>query len=749
MGNRLLLRGGCVLTVDPELGDLPKGDVLIDGGSIAGVAPQIDADAEVVDVSGDIVIPGFVDTHRHTWEAAIRGCAPNATLDDYFVEVLDTFAPLYRPEDVYASNLAGALECVNAGITTLVDWSHINNTPEHPDAAISGLSEAGIRAQYAYGSANTSLSDYWYQSKIAIPRNDVRRVRDTYFSSDDGLLTMALATRGPGFCLDEVVRSEWETARELGIPITVHVAMGRVAGRFGMIKQLSDLGLLGPDTTYIHCCYFSDEEWRLVADSGGTISIAPQIEAQMGHGWPPVMKAREYGLRPSLSIDVVTTAPGDMFTQIRSAFGCERARVNAACWEADTGVPETMLTARDMLQMATIDGARVAGLENRTGSLTPGKKADIVVIDAHSLNVAPVIDPVAAVTLSADVSKRGHRDHRRKGPQAGRQAAGRRRQGAPAGPGVQGLPGPAGRAEEERVTSRHLVRRSSDAALAVPQGWKAHCQGFARWSVVDEAAGAVHTGFGSCALEPGGHVAAHVHSYEESFHVLEGEVVLETSERAFLLVAGDYGLLPVGVPHAWRSDGAAARWADMLAPQPRARFGGDTFFVSPLEGRPPLPVDVRDPRTRSLGHIEPASMDTARQTQELLAVSASMRTALLVYSGITVKMMVDTDLGAVLSTMFMVQYEPRGVAGTHDHPLEETYLILDGEVDASFDGERYRLGAGDVAWAGVGCVHGFANARDDIPVRWLETQAPQPPARHSYRFTRDWDHLGAALAQTR
>ena len=404
MGDRLLLRGGHVVSMDPEVGDLSSGDVLIDGDTIATVAPHVDADAEVVDVSGQIVIPGFIDSHRHTWEAAIRGSAPNATLDDYFVEILDTFAPLYRPEDVYASNLAGALECVNAGITTLVDWSHINNTPEHPDAAIRGLQESGIRAQYAYGSANTSLAAYWNGSTIAIPGDDVRRVRDTYFSSDDGLLTMALATRGTGFCVDDVVKSEWTLARELGIPITVHVAMGRVAGRFGMVKKLAELGLLGPDTTYIHCCYFSDDEWRLVADSGGTISIAPQVEAQMGHGWPPIMKAVEHGLRPSLSIDVVTTVPGDMFTQMRAAFGCERARVNEVAWAANTEVPDTMLTARQMLEMATINGAHVAGLGDRTGSLTPGKKADVVVIDAGALNVAPVIDPVAAVTLSADVS---------------------------------------------------------------------------------------------------------------------------------------------------------------------------------------------------------------------------------------------------------------------------------------------------------------------------------------------------------
>jgi 5-methylthioadenosine/S-adenosylhomocysteine deaminase len=400
----MLIKGGQVLSMDREIGDLPRGDVLIEDDRIVAVQPEITADAEVVDATGMIVIPGFVDTHRHTWEAAIRGCAPNATLDDYFVDILDTFAPLYRPQDVYAANLAGALECLNAGITTLVDWSHINNTPEHPDAAIKALQETGIRAVYAYGSANTSLADYWFESKIAIPGDDVRRIRETYFSSDSGLLTMALATRGTGFCVDDVVRSEWTLARDLGIPITVHVAMGRLAGRFGMIKQLHDLGLLGPDTTYIHCCYFSDEEWRLVADSGGTISIAPQIELQMGHGWPPVMKAIEYGLRPSLSIDVVTTAPGDMFTQIRAAFGAERARVNADCWQADVDVPETMLTARDMLAMATINGAHVAGLEDVTGSLTPGKQADIVLLDATALNVAPVIDPVTAVTLCADVS---------------------------------------------------------------------------------------------------------------------------------------------------------------------------------------------------------------------------------------------------------------------------------------------------------------------------------------------------------
>jgi quercetin dioxygenase-like cupin family protein len=297
------------------------------------------------------------------------------------------------------------------------------------------------------------------------------------------------------------------------------------------------------------------------------------------------------------------------------------------------------------------------------------------------------------------------------------------------------------------MTSRHLVRRGGEAVAAVPDGWATHSRGFRRWSVVDEQAGAVHTGFGACELDPGGSVAAHVHSFEETFYLLDGEAAVETSEGATLLRAGDYGLLPVGVPHAWRNPGAVpARWVDMLAPQPRSRLGGDTQLTAPLRGAPPAVVDPRDPRTRRFGHIEPGNMDPGRQSQELLAVSASMRTALLVYSGITVKMMVDGDLGAQLQTMFMVQYQPSGVAGTHDHPFEETYLILEGEVDASFDGERYRLVAGDVAWAGVGCVHGFRNPADR-PVRWLETQAPQPPGRHSYRFTRDWEYLADALGR--
>jgi quercetin dioxygenase-like cupin family protein len=293
--------------------------------------------------------------------------------------------------------------------------------------------------------------------------------------------------------------------------------------------------------------------------------------------------------------------------------------------------------------------------------------------------------------------------------------------------------------------SAHIVKHAADLRFTTPTEFADRSKGYTADAAVDEDGGAVQMGFRIARLEPGGHVDTHVHSFEESLFVIDGALTVVTPEGSFELVTGDYGLLPVGLAHAFRNTSdAVAAFAEMKAPLPRERFGFDTRFPPALEPGPARRIDVRDPRTRSFGHIDPESMDPAMQTQDRLAVSASMRTALLVYSGITVKMMVDSDLGADLSTMFMVRYEPGGFAGPHDHPLEETYLILEGEVDAEFDGTRYHLGPGDVAWAGVGCVHGFRST--GVRVRWLETQAPMPPPRHSYRFARDWAYLDQALA---
>lgn len=297
--------------------------------------------------------------------------------------------------------------------------------------------------------------------------------------------------------------------------------------------------------------------------------------------------------------------------------------------------------------------------------------------------------------------------------------------------------------------SQHIVKKAGDFRYTTPAEFSNQSKAYTAEAVVDESVGAVQMGFRVANLEPGGQVDSHVHSFEESIYVLDGSLTIDTTEGTFELTTGNYGLLPVGMTHAFRNTSTSSvSFAEMKAPLPRERFGFDTQFPGALNTSLARTIDVRDPRNRWYGHIDAASMDPALQTQDRLALSASMRTALLVYSGISVRMMVDSDLGADLSTMFMVQYEQGGFAGAHDHPLEEAYLILEGKVAAGFDGTHYELETGDFAWAGVGCVHEFRNIGVGR-VRWLETQAPQPPPRHSYRFARDWAYLENALAGAR
>lgn len=402
-----------MLTQDESLGELPRADVLVEGDRIAEVGEGLSADgAQVIDAEGDIVIPGFVDTHRHTWETSIRSSAPDYTLGAYFGAILDKFAPRYRPDDVYAANLWGSLECLNAGITTLVDWSHIMNTADHADAAIQGLRDAGLRAVFAFGFPNTSIQDWWFGPDYSgsverINGEEARRIRRDVLSDDQALITMALATRGTNFCKDEVVRYEWELARELGINITVHVAMDRFGYTKMQLKRLKELDLLYPNTTYIHSSHLTDEEWQLVAESGGNVSLAPQIEMQMGHGWAPAQLASKLGIPVGLSSDVATTASADQFTQMHAVFASERARRHQQAWDEDldgnTPTPD-LITSRDVLRWATLEGAMVAGVADRTGSITPGKKADLVIIDTKAVNTAPVIDPVGTVVCAADIS---------------------------------------------------------------------------------------------------------------------------------------------------------------------------------------------------------------------------------------------------------------------------------------------------------------------------------------------------------
>jgi 5-methylthioadenosine/S-adenosylhomocysteine deaminase len=410
---RLLLRDGVVLTLDDAIGDFARADVLVERGKIAAVSAHIQAGgAQVVDCAGKIVIPGFVDTHRHMWQGLLRSSGPDDLLLDYLQQVLMGFALNLTPEEVYLGDLIAALSAMNAGVTTILDWSHINTTPEHTDAVIAALRESGIRAVYGYG------PNFFHPNPATNPYpNDIFRLRDQYFSSDDQLLTLALAAAGPQFAGVPFAVTEWNTARHPDIEARISVHVGVGADGPGFVKQLSDALVagghpgLGSDTTYIHSCTLTDAELDLVADTGGSFSVAGPIEMQMGHGMPPIQKALDRDIPLSLSVDVETNMPTDMFTQMRSCFALQRALKNEEHlfhFEIpDPGLEEhreKLLTVRDVLKLATIGGASANGLDRKIGTLTPGKEADIVLLDATQINVAPFNNATGAVVLGMDSS---------------------------------------------------------------------------------------------------------------------------------------------------------------------------------------------------------------------------------------------------------------------------------------------------------------------------------------------------------
>ncbi len=289
-----------------------------------------------------------------------------------------------------------------------------------------------------------------------------------------------------------------------------------------------------------------------------------------------------------------------------------------------------------------------------------------------------------------------------------------------------------------------LVRREEIELVPALPG---RGSGLTRAVLVGGHTGATHTGLSLVALDDG-HVDSHVHSFETTFYVLDGDPVLYLDDRGVRLEPGACGVIPVGLVHAWRSE-SPSRWVEMASPRPRGETQPpDTFFLGPAPDLEPAALDLRDPRNRHLFMLRESDMDIDRLKQgasvDEPTVSASMATAALAYSGITVKMLVDKRLGAQMQTMFMVGYQPGAVAHPHDHPFEESYLMLEGVVDVVADGERYTLRPGDIFWTGVGCIHAFYETVGN-KVLWLETSAPAPPDEHSYRFERDWEYLARRL----
>lgn len=400
MADKTLLKNGIVLTLDKKIGNFHQADVLIEGTKIAAVAPNLaDAEgAEVIDASDMIVMPGFVDTHRHVWEGILRNIGTDLPLEGEANSsslILNTLAPVYRPEDAYIGNLVGLYGAIDAGITTILDWSHIQATREHADAVIRALQESGMRAVFAYG------YPWW---KVLEENQDawIREIAKQYFSSKDQLLTFAIAPPGPEFTSFEVAKAQWKLARELYVRITVHVGVG-TAGKSGKLAEMGKAGLLKNDTTYIHCTTLSDDEIQMIVDTGGTVSIASSAEMLMGYGMPPIQRFLNLGLRPSLSVDAETNVPNDMFTQMRTVNSLQHALIFDKKLAGKRNLPPFM-TSRDIIECATIEGARANGLADKTGTLTPGKEADLIMLKTDRPNILPVNDPIGAVVWGMDTS---------------------------------------------------------------------------------------------------------------------------------------------------------------------------------------------------------------------------------------------------------------------------------------------------------------------------------------------------------
>ncbi len=398
----LLISGGHVVTLDPKIGDLPQGDVLIRNGRIAAVGAGLASrapGARVVDARGRVVMPGLVDTHRHVWQGALGGHTGQVSLSGYSAAVIAGLAPHYTPEDLYAGTLWGALQALNAGITTVADWSHNLSTPRHADANVRALHDSGIRGVFLYGGPGPDGPAFFGVPAPQHP-DDARRAQAEHFADQiSGRLRMGMALRGPAFTTPEATKNDFAFARELGLPISIHVGM---AGFPGSVETLDKLGLLGPDINYVHANQLSDREFGLIAGSGGSISLCPSVDMLMALGtYPATGQALARGIPAGLGVDTTTGTGTDLFTEMRLALAAERSRANVGAVRREEAVEAVELNQRDMLKLATLGAARVWRLDHEVGSLTPGKQADVTVIDMRPLHLDGFGDPVATLVMGA------------------------------------------------------------------------------------------------------------------------------------------------------------------------------------------------------------------------------------------------------------------------------------------------------------------------------------------------------------
>jgi 5-methylthioadenosine/S-adenosylhomocysteine deaminase len=459
-GRRYVIRGGSVMSMDPNLGgplhgEFPQADVLVEGKKILAVGPNLAAgNADVIDARGRIVMPGFIDTHHHQFETALRSFLADGILiqdgnsgpsgnTTYFEFVLLKFAPVYRPQDVYINELFGGLSQLDDGVTTVHDVSQIHYSPQHSDAAVRALFDTGRRAAFGYfeGAGQGIIPS---PAGYAYPE-DAYRLHKTFFRSADQLVTMIMG--GEVYIGQPTYTKAWSIGRDIGIPIAAHILSpfgirpildALAAGTGGNNTITGKPLLIGSDNLFIHMTGMSDAGWKAVRDKGAQVSIAFPIEMNMRHGMPPILRMQSMStpqnpFEPSLSVDVECTLTADFFTQMRSAMNLQRMLVNQMTLDSpntvpgqnlpnplDWGLPQSAntvsgnfpywpplpsgvpapLTTRDVLRYATINGAKALKLDGKTGSLTPGKEADIIVLDATRINVAPLNQvPGAVVSL--------------------------------------------------------------------------------------------------------------------------------------------------------------------------------------------------------------------------------------------------------------------------------------------------------------------------------------------------------------
>ncbi|MBX3603308.1 MAG: amidohydrolase family protein [Rubrivivax sp.] len=403
MTTRTLIRGATVITMDAQ-GVLPRADILVADERITEIAPTIAADdAELVDAVGCIVIPGLVNAHMHTWQTALRGVAANWTLPEYFRKMHAGLATVFEPADLHIATLAGALNQLNCGTTTLVDWCHNNRTPEHNDAAVSALIESGIRAAFFHGTPKPDPkpgeTPFW---ELSHPRAEVERLLKAHQGRE--LLSIHAAVLGPHYSTLEVARHDFRMAAELDLIASLHQG-GGPARTPGGWQVLDTEGLLGERINIVHGHALDDAQLARFCDLGMSFSAAAESEMSQGHGHPLTGRLRRLGRAPSLGVDLESVMSGDMLTQARIALGIQRSLDNVAHREAAGGIPPTTtIPAIEALSWVTVEGARMLRQLDRIGTLAAGKQADLVLIRADTLDMQPLHDPVAAVVFQASPS---------------------------------------------------------------------------------------------------------------------------------------------------------------------------------------------------------------------------------------------------------------------------------------------------------------------------------------------------------